>query len=490
MKKERKSNNKSLRNAGILLLILTIALFFRLYKINNPLADFFSWRQADTASVARNFVHNGFDILHPRYDDLSNIQTGQENPQGYRMVEFPLYNGIFALMYKTLPILPLEVYGRITSIFFSLILIAIIYYFLHKEIGNTAAVAGSLVYAVFPFFVFFSRVVLPDTTAISLTFISLFFLYLFSQEKQKGKSAFYYIMSILFYAAGILTKPTVIFYSISSIYLFYKKYGFRAFSQVIFYVYFVIGLIPFIWWRYHISFYPEGIPVSEWLITHVNTPQGRESIFFRPAFFRWIFYERINNIILGAYLSFIFLLGIFAKHKKYFFYSLLVTSTLYLFVFQGGNVQHEYYQIMILPTIAIFIGVGVGIIKKNSRFFISPVIIVPSVIGIFAISFLFSFYTVKDYYNYSNELIEIAKIIRYVTKPEDLIVTDTTGDTTLLYLSERRGAPAPFKDFSELKKSGYKYFVTQNKEVIENLKSEKKYPERFLDTDKFAIFSL
>src|SRR3989338_9879858 len=102
----------------ILLLILSVGLFFRLYKINTPLADLHSWRQADTAAVARNFARDGIDLLHPRYDDLSGREAGIENPEGYRMVEFPIYNAITALLYKSLPVFPIEIYARLTSIFF------------------------------------------------------------------------------------------------------------------------------------------------------------------------------------------------------------------------------------------------------------------------------------------------------------------------------------------------------------------------------------
>ena len=86
----------------ILSLILIIALLFRLYKINIPLADFHSWRQVDTAAVSRNFVKNGIDLFHPVYDDLSNVQSGIDNPLGYRMVEFPIYNAIITVIMMSL----------------------------------------------------------------------------------------------------------------------------------------------------------------------------------------------------------------------------------------------------------------------------------------------------------------------------------------------------------------------------------------------------
>ena len=81
----------------ILSIILVLGFILRLYKIDNPIADWHSWRQADTSSVSRNFVKNGINMFYPEFDDISSIQTGIDNPTGIRMVEFPVYNAIHAI---------------------------------------------------------------------------------------------------------------------------------------------------------------------------------------------------------------------------------------------------------------------------------------------------------------------------------------------------------------------------------------------------------
>lgn len=474
-----------------LTIILIIALIFRIYKINSPLADLHSWRQADTAAVARNFVTNGFDLLHPRYDDLSGRESGLENPKGYRMVEFPIYNAIFAGTYKFLPILPIEVYGRLTTVFFSLVIISIIYILVLKEASRLAAISASLIYSVFPFFVFFSRVVLPETTALAMSFLSILFLYLFSQKKESTlKEYIFLLFSIIFFSLGLLVKPTVVFYVLPLIYLFIKKYNLKFMSKFSFYIYFIIAFVLFFLWRLYIRNYPEGIPASDWLITSVNTYQGLQNIFFRPAFFRWIFFERLNNMIFGGYLAVLFVLGILKRNHKYFFHSLLFSAFVYLFIFEGGNIQHEYYQTIILPTLAIFIGLGVETIfnfdKKNfhSNFFRVPIIL-----AIFALSFFFSYYRIKDFYSTPSDLTSIAKIIKTITLPEDKIITDRLGDTTLLYLADRKGWPAYTGNLAKFKTNGYKYIVTANKDLINELKTNKTYKLTY-ENDKFTIFKL
>ena len=40
----------------ILIFILFLGLVLRLYRFDNPIADWHSWRQADTSSVSREFA--------------------------------------------------------------------------------------------------------------------------------------------------------------------------------------------------------------------------------------------------------------------------------------------------------------------------------------------------------------------------------------------------------------------------------------------------
>ena len=99
-----------------LILIFIGGFAVRLYRFANPIADWHSWRQADTSAVSRNFLKHGFDVLHPRFDDLSNVASGKDNPNGYRFVEFPIYNIFQANFYKMIGVFTLEEWGRLVTI--------------------------------------------------------------------------------------------------------------------------------------------------------------------------------------------------------------------------------------------------------------------------------------------------------------------------------------------------------------------------------------
>lgn len=233
--------------------------------------------------------------------------------------------------------------------------------------------------------------------------------------------------------------------------------------------------------------FPVGIPASEWLITSVNTFEGMKVIFFRPAFFRWVFFERITQQILGGFLVFFLILGLVKKQKSLLLPIIGLSALIYLLVFQGGNVQHEYYQFIILPALAIFIGSGIGFLFKNGAIF--PYRLFNFIITgllIFA-SIAFSFYQVRGNYHLNEHVLTTAKIIKTITPTDALIVTDKVGDTTLLYLSDRKGFPATTHPLEELQAMGMDYFVTDKKEVAADNRNQY---ELVFESDDIYLFKL
>ena len=103
------------------------------------------------------------------------------------------------------------------------------------------------------------------------------------------------------------------------------------------------------------------------------------------------------------------------------------------------------------------------------------------------LSSLFSYYQVKNKYDEQSHLVLIADVVKSLTTQKDLIVTDSQGDTTLLYLSDRRGYPAPYKELSVLKDQGAKYFVTQDLNYKNTLLAP---AELIFENDQVLIFKL
>jgi hypothetical protein len=454
-----------------LILILIIGFLLRLYGITNPLADWHSWRQVDTSAVSRTLVNDGFDILNPKYHDLSNVPSGIDNPEGYRFVEFPLYNALQAGSYMLFPSYTLEMWGRLITIFSSLLSIIFIFLIVRNHATPVAGLLAALFYAVIPFNVYFNRVILPDPNMVMFMLGGIYFFDRWLKEKTIHPEGEYrqwqwYILSLLFTACALLLKPYALFFTLPMIYLAWKHLGFRFITRWELWGFLLLSLIPLIWWRSWITQHPEGIPASDWLLNGGN-------IRFKGAYFFWIFADRIGRLILGYWGIFFFTIGLlaaFAKQKKddkkidgLFFYSFLLSSLLYVVVIARGNVQHDYYQILIIPTLAMFCGLGANFLMTRA----SQIFQKPAVYGLSALCFIFTvgfgWYFVRDFYNINNPNILVAgKAVDRLTPKDAKVIAPYDGDTTFLYHTNRKGWASFQYGLPEMIQLGASYLVLVN----------------------------
>src|SRR4030081_3496478 len=138
-----------------LALIIILAFIVRLYKIDNPIADWHSWRQADTAAVARNFFKLGYNPFVPIYDDMSAVsQIGKVNPNRYRFVEFPIYESLVYFTYLLNGGVD-EKLARLVSIAFSLGSIVFIYLISKEFFDKQTALLAALLFGILPYNIYY-----------------------------------------------------------------------------------------------------------------------------------------------------------------------------------------------------------------------------------------------------------------------------------------------------------------------------------------------
>lgn len=439
-----------------LTILLLGGMFARLYRFNNPIADWHSWRQADTSSVSRNFIKFGFDVLHPRFDDLSNVPSGFDNPHGYRFVEFPIYNVLQAGTYKYIGHLSLEEWGRIVTIVVSLLSSLFVYLILRKYAGIKAAAAGLLFFLFNPFSIYYGRVILPDPTMVAATLGAIYFYDKTLDKKTRGKQMLFFFISLLFGIAALLTKPYAIFFFLPILVISYNKWHWRVLYNPYFWLFFIVSIIPFGLWRLWMMQYPAGIPVSNWLFNGGN-------IRFTGAYFYWIFADRISRLILGYWGIVLLVVGFLSKKSRVLFFSFLVSSLTYVIVIARGNVQHDYYQILILPTLAVFVGLGFDFLISLSKEATSRWAIIPVIVICFLFSEMFGWYIVRDYFNINNPSIVVAgRITDQLTPKNAKVIALYDGDTSFLYQTKRSGWTSFEKSLPEMIQMGAGYIVIAN----------------------------
>lgn len=448
----------------ILIFIIVVGFILRLYRFDNPIADWHSWRQADTSSVSRNFVENGFDILHPKYDDLSNVPSGLDNPNGYRFVEFPIYNVLQAGFFSVFGYLTLEEWGRLVTIFSSLSSAVLIFLILKRHQNETAGLIGAFFFSVLPFSVFYGRTILPDASTAAAILAGIYFFDLWIGEIKRSssknsslkvKTITFFCLSLLFTAVAFLLKPFVIFFTLPMLYLAYEAFGKKIFINPYLWIFAIVSIVPFAGWRIWMTQFPAGIPANAWLF-------NEGGIRFKGAYFYWVFAERIGKLILGYWGTSLLVLGLITKIKikPIFIYSFIASSLLYLVVIARGNVQHDYYQILILPTICIFLGLGgeflLNSVKNISYKYVGPIVFF--IVTSFTI--LFSWYYVRDYFNVNRPSIVMAgNEIDKITPKDSLVIANYGGDTSFLYQTKRRGWASYTKSMPEMIEMGADYLV-------------------------------
>lgn len=469
----------------ILIIILLVGFIVRLYKFNAPIADWHSWRQADTSAVSRNFISGGFDLLHPRFDDLSNVPSGiYDNPQGYRFVEFPIYNLLQAGGYKIFGTLTIEEWGRLVTIFSSLLSSLFLYLIIKKRFGTLAAFFTSVFFLFLPFNIYYSRTILPDPSMVTASLASTYFFdkWLENNSKFNFKNIAYFLLSLLAMMSALLISPYALFFTLPIIYLVFEKYGISFIKKWQLWLFGILAIIPLAFWRIWMLQYPAGIPQSSWLF-------NSNGIRFKPAFFYWLFGERLGKLILGYFGLPILVLGILSKYKKdlLFAFTFLISSLIYITVIATGNVQHDYYQILIIPSIAIFLGIGSAYLLNSfdaNKYLRFSVFIVCFILMLFL-----SWYYIRDFYNIQDpSIIAAGEAVDKLTPKNAKVIALYDGDTTFLYQTKRKGWASFEKDLRVMIKMGADYLVMANPTTAD-LGFSKTY-KVVASTNQYVIFNL
>ncbi len=467
----------------LLSIILLTGFGVRLYKINNPVADWHSWRQADTASVTRRYINDGINLLVPKFDDISSIQSGILNLNGYRMVEFPFYNFFSAVTYKTFPYLTIEVWSRLVTIFSALISAFIMYLLGNRFVGKYGGLLAAFFYLFIPYNIYFTRVILPDPLGVTFGLASLwFFARYYDYEKNRD-----FLLSSIFFALALLIKPYLGFYIFPIIFLTLNKFGWKNIVKnpeirLKYLIYLAIAIIPFGLWRLWEARFSEGVPFFLWAF-------NGNGIRFRPSFWNWIFVERIGRLILGTWGMVLFAFGLTSsKSRNYFNIAFFVGALFYFVVIATANVMHDYYQIITIPVISLLLASGSHYLLTQKN--LNKLITIPLLIFSVCIMMLSGWYQVRGNYEVNHpEIIEAGKKIDEITPKDSIVVAPYMGDTAFLYQTKRKGWPAVDNSIENIIKKGADYYVSVDLNSQDTLNFEKKF-ETVLKTDKYIILDL
>ena len=416
-------------------IIILLAVLFRLYHINFPVLGWHSWRQSDTATIARNFFYNGFNILHPQIN-------WNGNGTGYVESEFHIYPFIVSLFYAVFGIN--DMYGRIISIIFSLFTIYGIYLLVRKIMNESTALWSSFIYAILPLNIFYSRAFMPESTMLMCSVYSIYF---FSEwiDKENLK---YLILTWLFTSLAILIKIPALYLGLPLAFLAIQKYRYKAFSNYKLWLLAFFVLLPVFLWYYHAHqlFLNNGATFGIW---EFGTDKwGNFNLWIDPKFYEAIFVIVIPERLLTYPGTILFLIGLFIKRKypqEKLFDFWLIAVIIYFFIVAEGNMQHEYYQLPFVIPVCVFIGKVMGkalsFVNFRTKFPENKIQSSLALVCLFLIIVL-SFLRVQNFMkseDWNSPVFKIANDVKSNSNKTDLIITISNGDPVYLYHCDRIG---------------------------------------------------
>jgi 4-amino-4-deoxy-L-arabinose transferase-like glycosyltransferase len=428
----------------------------RFYGFNNPIADWHSWRQADTAAVTRNFVQEGYTPFFPKFDTLNSLNETQiPNPNRYFFAEFPIYNSIQYFGYTLFGYFTIEQWGRLISILSATLTAVFLFLLVRKYSSGTVAFFAAFLYAIMPYSIYYGRVILPDPFHI---FTSVLTLYLVNLWVRSHK-LIWVILAAVCYALALLTKPYALVLLLPIGYLMWQAWGIKAAQKLGIYLFALISLTPLIVWRWHISNYPEGMFGTTWLYNAGN-------IRFTGAYFRWLIFDRMNRLIFATGGFVLFWLGVIKtpdKKEGYFYYLWLCAILVYFVVIAKGNVTHDYYQMPLVPIGCIFMAKGVEFLLSYGHGIFQKALNYSLIVIFILLMGAFGWYEVRGYFNINNPAIVAAGKKADEILPKDArVITPYQDDPAFLYQTNRIGWTVGADRIPEFIQAGATHLISVN----------------------------
>jgi len=446
----------------IILLSFIIALFVRLEGFNQLLIDAYYFRQAHTATVARNFFQDGIDMLRVRLDWFG---LGKEQ---YLIQEFPVYQAIVAgLSY---------IFGfstqlaRLVSIFFGLLAglcLFVIMYFVSKD--TLKSYLALIFFWFFPLAIFVHHALMSESLNVFLHLVTIVVWLCFLRSEKIWIMLLFIPLAIVATIAKITYGPFLLLF-IVLLGLIYKGKTYYLKPQIL--LCFFIITLGTIYWQHSAdsmnstsgnAFYTSQNPINLiWNMGYFSE---------RLVFHTWQrrFGEILGSITkISVLMSFIGVLALLRYKNKetYIFLGWLLIMVLYYLIFFRIQ-NHIYYFHIVTPVVAVLAAYGLETTFKKIRNL--------SKYGayIFLLVFLL-FFVYKGYHNSRGYFVPHKDVERklgimnqYLTIPGPMVLVFPVWDwhSVYTYYTGRKAIVITLEQLGDLdryRQQGYAYVVFQD----------------------------
>ena len=422
-----------------LALVLCLALALRLVHLGAPILGVHSWRQADTASMARNFHENGYRFLYPQVD------WGGAGP-GYVECELPAFPYVVALAYAVSG--PSEAWGRLLAALLSTLTVYLLYRLARDAHGDErGALAGAFVSAVLPLSVYYGRAFMPEAAMLCASVAGL---HAFDRWTTTGSWRWFGLAATATAMACLLKLPCL-YLGLPLLYLAWRTWGPALVRRPALWLFLGLVLAPVALWYAHAhALYRGGVTFGIW--EYGSDKWGNWRLVASGDFWNGVLLRSLAERHLtwaGVPLALAGLLLPRVGRRGGLVDWWLVALGLYLVVVARGNYVHEYYQLPLIPPLSIAMGRAIAAaFAPGGRRVVRAGLVTALLAAMLVLggSRLVSYWHRED--PVRSPLYRLAQEVARRTPPSARLVTLDQGNPTLLYLAHRKGWHASPEDLA------------------------------------------
>lgn len=323
----------------------------RIATFRSPLLDHHGWRQADTASIARNYHRERFNPFYPQVD-----QRGAQE-SGYVETGLELYAFAVAAVSRLAGFH--HELGRVLNALLFPVSAGLLFVFLRDRYGPKCALVGASVCALaFPLQVYIERAFMNEASLIFLSFAS----YRFAQHYLATGSRLRLVgLGLATTLIAVIKLPYLIVWA-GVVGLFVERYGWHTMRRVELAVIGFVNLAAALLWYTH----AHGLAAETGLTFGMADKLYSSSIVFSTLFLQRIG-GQIRQDVLGLPSVLLLLVGLVVvwRGRKSFELFAFAGFLAYVVILAKGCMVHDYYLLAIVPVASVLVPVGLCAVAER-----------------------------------------------------------------------------------------------------------------------------
>jgi hypothetical protein len=412
----------------ILFFTITLGFMARMATFQVPLLDHHSWRQADGATIARNYYREGLAPLRPAIDARGDavdgtVATGLE---------------LHALMFAALSRITgfSDHVGRVVSALCFPVSVMLLWSFCRSRYGEDQALIAAFVYSLgLPLVVYAERSVWNEPVLLMLSMAALA-----AAESYRVNPRWISLLALIVSLSLIgAVKPQWLIMLAPVWALWFEHHGWSFLAR---------------WQTWLVALVPCATAAG--FLWHMHEVAERTQLTFGAAdklfqlgdmtgHFVFVITRRMVRDIFGPVGVLALIVGLIAlvKRGRRVEIAAIFGCLVYLIVVSHGNRRHDYYQLALVPACVMAIPTGILAIAQWARQRLPPAWTVQRVtvtlLWMMMLSCFIRSVSFHSWYEVDQEKLRFCSLLRPQLAPGELVVFADYTSPDVMYCLDRRG---------------------------------------------------